>query len=59
DQTQIPLPFSRVDLAIGPLLRIDRADGEAVDRLRQALLAVTDDRRKGAVAGNRDAPVQQ
>jgi len=48
DQTQIPKPFSKVEVSIGPALRLSKAvdgkkSGVDAERLKKALLAVTDD----------------
>ncbi len=49
DQTQIPKPFSRIELSIGPPLTLEGLsdpDGNlAAERLKEALMAVTNDER--------------
>lgn len=45
DRTQIPKPFSKVTLVIGTPMRLSRDRETACRELKEALMAVTDDRR--------------
>jgi lysophospholipid acyltransferase (LPLAT)-like uncharacterized protein len=51
DRTQLPCPFSRVVMCVGEGVDVSKAAGlsreEAAGRVRDALLAITDDRRAG------------
>lgn len=62
DRTQIPKPFSKVELCVGAPLRPDRvadpSDPDGVSAcVRDALLRITDDRRHNAVDTETDEPV--
>jgi len=48
DRTQLPLPFSRIELVVGAPLRLQPPAEASLDQVKSALMAITDDRRGAA-----------